>query len=94
MFTQAERQRISRILASEYRRNLVGYANEYAANTGAEIPLSELQQYIASAATQTLADPEFWDAAEEDAIETWEGDWFREFLHEYCKIYNDYPLVE
>jgi hypothetical protein len=85
---------LRKTLETNYNSNFRGYADDYKDLNGTSIPETYLTAQLKLAVEKTLLDPEFMEAVNDDPIDTWEDDWFREFLHANCNIGNDYPLEE
>lgn len=71
--------------------SLEGYASDYLEKNGSAIPKSYLKTQLETAVKATLNDPNFLKALEEDPMDMWEGDGFREFC-DASTILKDYPM--
>lgn len=81
-----------RILENKFRQNILGYAEHFKKETGETIPNDYLEEQLEVSVGFTLKSQDFLDALADDPIESWEDDWFREFLFEICTICEDYPM--
>lgn len=88
-----DRAVMKKTLNKLYMDELLAYFDEYKAETGKEIPAKYLANQIKKAVANTLVDPDFHEAVEEDpCVEKWEIDGVREFLFEYTTIRADYSM--